>query len=349
MSASVTDLGIPDVGSDALRAWLSDNGISLDDQVTATRIGGGQSNLTYLLADGSGRRYVLRRPPVGHLLASAHDVAREARILSALAPTDVPVPKVYGVCSDEAVAPVPLVVMDFVDGISLEKRENAELLPLPARRNVGTSMMETLAHIHAVDLDATGLTDLASHKPYAQRQLKRWAAQWEHSKTREIPELDSLTRRLAENVPEQHETSLVHGDFHIRNVMVDPQTGDVQAALDWELSTLGDPLADIGSTLAYWPEVGEEIPGRFSAETMEGFPTPADVAADYLRITGRDPEALKYWRTLGLWKVAIIVEGVVRRIQDDPTNRAVVGAPTPELVDRFVDKASKMADEAGLA
>ena len=345
----MTDLSIPDVDTDGLLAWLSDNGIGLDGQVTATRIVGGQSNLTYLLSDGSGRRYVLRRPPVGHLLASAHDVAREARILSALAPTNVPVPKVYGVCTDEAVAPVPLVVMDFVDGISLEKRENAELLPLPARRNVGTSMMETLAHIHAVDLDATGLTDLASHKPYAQRQLKRWAAQWENSKTREIPEVDSLTRRLAENVPEQHETSLVHGDFHIRNVMVDPKTGDVQAALDWELSTLGDPLADIGSTLAYWPEVGEEIPGRFSAETMEGFPTPADVAADYLRITGRDPQALKYWRTLGLWKVAIIIEGVVRRIQDDPTNRAVIGAPTAELVDRFVDKASEMADEAGLA
>ncbi|OBA68632.1 aminoglycoside phosphotransferase [Gordonia sp. 852002-10350_SCH5691597] len=349
MSASVTDLAIPDVDTDALLTWLSDNGIGLDGQVTATRIGGGQSNLTYLLTDGSGRRFVLRRPPVGHLLASAHDVAREARILSALAPTDVPVPEVYGVCTDEAVAPVPVVVMDFVDGISLEKKENAELLPLPARRNVGTSMMETLAHIHAVDLDATGLTDLASHKPYAQRQLKRWAAQWENSKTREIPEVDSLTRRLAENVPEQHETSLVHGDFHIRNVMVDPKTGDVQAALDWELSTLGDPLADIGSTLAYWPEVGEEIPGRFSAETMEGFPTPADVAADYLRITGRDPEALKYWRTLGLWKVAIIIEGVVRRIQDDPTNRAVVGAPAAELVNRFVDKASEMADEAGLA
>lgn len=348
MSASVAGLHIPEVDAEALRGWLSDNGIEFDDQVHATRIGGGQSNLTYLLSDGSGRRYVLRRPPVGHLLASAHDVAREARILSALAPTDVRVPAVYGVCSDEAVTPVPLVVMEFVDGVSLEKRESAEMLPMAARRNVGTSMMQTLAHIHAVDLDATGLSDLASHKPYAHRQLKRWAAQWEHSKTREIPELDSLTRRLAENAPEQHETLLVHGDFHIRNVMVDPETGEVQAALDWELSTLGDPLADIGSTLAYWPEVGEEIPGRFSAETMDGFPSPSDVAADYLRITGRDPQALKYWRTLGLWKVAIIVEGVVRRVQDDPTNRAAVGVPTAAVVDRFVAKASAMADEAGL-
>ena len=143
--------------------------------------------------------------------------------------------------------------------------------------------------------------------------------------------------------------SLVHGDFHIRNVMVDQETGDVRAALDWELSTLGDPLADIGSTLAYWPEVGEEIPGRFSAETMEGFPTPADVAADYLRITGRDPQALKFWRALGLWKVAIIAEGVVRRVQDDPANRAATGVPTAAVVDRFVDKATAMADEAGLS
>ena len=342
-------LSIPEVDPDGLSTWFSANGIELDGDVRTTRIGGGQSNLTYLLSDDSGRRYVLRRPPVGHLLASAHDVAREARILSALAPTDVPVPAVYGVCADEAVAPVPLVIMEFVDGISLEKRESAEKMPMAARRNVGTSMMQTLAHIHAVDLDATGLTDLASHKPYAQRQLKRWTAQWNHSKTRELPALDALTRRLTDNIPEQREMSLVHGDFHIRNVMVDQEAGDVRAALDWELSTLGDPLADIGSTLAYWPEVGEEIPGRFSAETMEGFPTPADVAADYLRITGRDPQALKFWRALGLWKVAIIAEGVVRRVQDDPANRAATGVPTAAVVDRFVDKATAMADEAGLS
>ena len=189
-------LSIPEVDPDGLSTWFSANGIELDGDVRTTRIGGGQSNLTYLLSDDSGRRYVLRRPPVGHLLASAHDVAREARILSALAPTDVPVPAVYGGCADEAVAPVPLVIMEFVDGISLEKRESAEKMPMAARRNVGTSMMQTLAHIHAVDLDATGLTDLASHKPYAQRQLKRWTAQWNHSKTRELPALDALTRRL---------------------------------------------------------------------------------------------------------------------------------------------------------
>lgn len=273
---------------------------------------------------------------------------REARILSALHDTDVPVPEIIGVVEDERVAPVPLVLMECVDGVALDNLATAEAMPMQARRAVGVSMMQTLAAIHAVDLEATGLTDLASHKPYAQRQLKRWSAQWEHSKTREIPAIDDLTRRLSANIPEQHEMSLVHGDFHIRNVMVDPGTGQVQAALDWELSTLGDPLGDIGSTLAYWPEPGEEFPGRFMVETVQGFPTPADIAAEYLRITGRDPQALDYWHALGLWKVAIIVEGVVRRVTDDPTNRAVDGAPSEALVDRFVGKAVAVADAAGL-
>lgn len=348
MSTTAQGTSIPEVDTTALREWLRTNEIDIDDEFGCVRVGAGQSNLTYLLRDASGHRYVLRRPPVGHRLASAHDVVREARILSALAPTDVPVPTVFGVCTDESVAPVPLVVMEFVDGVALDKRETAEAMPMDVRRAVGTSMMQTLAHIHAVDLEATGLIDLASHKPYAQRQLKRWSAQWEQSKTREIPELDALTRRLADNIPEQREMSLVHGDFHIRNVMVDPASGEVRAALDWELSTLGDPLADIGSTLAYWPEPGEEIPGRFSVETMPGFPTPADVRDDYLRITGRDPQALKYWHALGLWKVAIIAEGVLRRVRDDATNRAASGVPTDAVVDRFVAKATAVADSAGL-
>ncbi|MFT4042272.1 MAG: phosphotransferase family protein [Gordonia sp. (in: high G+C Gram-positive bacteria)] len=339
---------IPEVDVTALRDWFAANGVVIDDEFDSVRVGAGQSNLTYLLSDASGHRYVLRRPPVGHLLASAHDVVREAKILSALASTNVPVPQVFAVCTQESVAPVPLVIMEFVDAVTLDKEAAAHALPLPIRRAVGTSMMATLAQIHAVDLTATGLIDLASHKPYAQRQLKRWSAQWEQSKTREIPALDELTRALAANIPEQHEMSLVHGDFHIRNVMVEQRTGQVRAVLDWELSTLGDPLADIGSTLAYWPEPGEEIAGRFTVETMPGFPTPAQVAADYLEITGRDPQVLKYWHTLGLWKVAIIAQGVLRRVRDDPANAAASGVPTDADIDRFVAKAVVLAESAGL-
>lgn len=339
---------IPDTDLAALRGWLGSVGVVPHGDITLARVGFGQSNLTYVLGDEAGHRWVLRRPPVGHLLASAHDVAREARILAALADTDVPVPRIHGVCTDEAVSPVPIVAMEYVDGAVMTDRTAAEPIPLDVRHAIGISMTDTLAHIHAVDLKAVGLDDLASHKPYAPRQLKRWSAQWEQSKTRDIPELDALTRRLTAAIPEQHETTLVHGDFHLRNVMVDPTTGQVTAALDWELSTLGDPLADIGSTLAYWPQSTDVAVLGDPVETMDGFPTRDELASAYLATTGRDAQALKYWHALGLWKVAIIAEGVFRRAQDNPANRAAAGVPTPEHVDAFVARAVAVADEAGL-
>jgi aminoglycoside phosphotransferase (APT) family kinase protein len=157
------------------------------------------------------------------------------------------------------------------------------------------SLPKTLAKIHAVDIKEVGLSDLASHQPYAGRQLKRWAGQWERSKTRELPELDDLTRRLVVAAPEQRELSLVHGDFHLRNAIVSHGTGEVIGVLDWELSTLGDPLADMGSMLAYWPEAGEDIGGDFAASTLDGFPDRAELAQIYLDQNGRDPQALTYW------------------------------------------------------
>lgn len=339
---------IPDIDTQRLTMWFAEHDIGLADPVTCVRVGVGQSNLTYLLADEAGRRVVLRRPPVGHLLASAHDVVREARILAALAETAVPVPSILGICTDEAITPVPLVVMEYVDGVVLDALDKATAIDIPTRATIGASMIDTLAHIHDVDLDAVGLADLASHKPYAVRQLKRWSAQWEKSKTREVPDLDALTVRLSANVPAQLETRLVHGDFHIRNVMVDPDTGAVRAALDWELSTLGDPLADIGSTLAYWPAPGEPPLSAAPVELLDGFPSRAALAQAYLERTGRDHAALQFWHALGLWKVAIIAEGVLRRAQDNPSNAAAAGVPTTAVVDSLVAKAVAVADAAGL-
>ncbi|GAB91489.1 phosphotransferase family protein [Gordonia rhizosphera] len=347
-TAAASGVVLPDTDMSALRVWLGAVGIEPRGEITGARIGFGQSNLTYVMSDEAGARWVLRRPPVGHLLASAHDVAREARILSALADTDVPVPRIYGVCRDDTVSPVPIVAMEYVDGTVLSDRRAAEPLPLETRHAVGIWMTDTLARIHTVDLDAVGLSDLASHKPYAPRQLKRWSTQWEQSKTREIPELDALTRRLAATMPEQHETTLVHGDFHLRNVMIDPASGAVTAALDWELSTLGDPLADIGSTLAYWPEPTDAVLLGEPVEVMDGFCDRGELARAYLQRTGRDPQALKYWHALGLWKVAIIAEGVLRRARDNPANRAAAGVPTPAHVDDFVARAVAVADDAGL-
>jgi len=238
--------------------------------------------------------------------------------------------------------------MEYVDGQVVDRMSVAEALSPQRRRAIGLSLPRTLAKIHAVDLEATGLVDLASHKPYALRQLKRWGGQWEQSKTRELPELDDLTQRLAAAAPEQRELTLVHGDFHLRNVVTSHDTGEVIAALDWELCTLGDPLADIGSMLAYWAEPGEITGGDFSATTLEGFPDRAEVAQTYLDETGRDPAALKYWHALGLWKVSVIAEGVMRRAMDEPQNAAESGTPTVERIDALVAKAREVASAAGI-
>ncbi|MFD4180445.1 phosphotransferase family protein [Rhodococcus sp. NPDC058514] len=332
----------------AVTRWFGTLGIEATGPLSFDRIGLGQSNLTYLVRDEGGGRWVLRRPPLGHLLASAHDVAREARIMTALEHTDVPAPRIYGVAQDPAISEVPLVLMEFIDGQVVDTMEIAQSLTPLRRHEMAVSLPRTLAKIHAVNLDEVGLSDLASHKPYAARQLKRWAGQWEQSKTRELPELDDLTRRLVAAVPEQRELALVHGDFHLRNVITSRENGEVIGALDWELSTLGDPLADMGSMLAYWPEPGEDTGGDFPASTLAGFPNRAEIAQIYLDETGRDAEALKFWHVLGLWKVSVIAEGVMRRAMDTPQNKAAAGTPTVERIDALVRKAREIADAAGI-
>ncbi|WP_067824657.1 phosphotransferase family protein [Nocardia inohanensis] len=333
---------------DAVARWLETLGIDFTMPLRLHRIGQGYSNLTYRLADAEGRAWVLRRPPLGHLLGSAHDVLREARIMAALADTAVPVPRILGIATDSEIADEPVVLMEFVGGTVVDTMPTARALTPEQRRAIATSMPGTLAAIHSVDLAATGLIDLASHQPYAQRQLRRWSGQWELSKTRESPALDALTLRLTAAIPEQREISLVHGDFHLRNLVTAPESGRVTAVLDWELSTLGDPLADMGSLLTYWPEQGETSFGVFEASTLDGFPTRSEMARLYLAETGRDPAALRYWHALGLWKLAIIAEGVLRRALDEPHNESAAGTPTLAQIDALVHKAGEIADTAGL-
>ncbi|MFD6895479.1 phosphotransferase family protein [Rhodococcus sp. NPDC060086] len=336
------------IDTDAVTAWVAEIVPALAGPLTFERIGLGQSNLTYLIGEASGRQWVLRRPPLGTLLASAHDVAREARILSALEHSAVPVPRILAVTDDPSVTDAPLVLMEFVDGLVVDRMAVAEALTPKQRHTIGIRLPRTLAAIHAVDLHAVGLADLASHKPYAQRQLTRWSGQWERSKTREIPGLDDLTRRLSASIPEQREVTLVHGDFHLRNLITSPDDGEVRAVLDWELSTLGEPLADMGSMLAYWSEPGEHTAGDFPATQLDGFPSRAALVEMYLAETGRDPAALKFWHALGLWKVAIIAEGVMRRALDDPRNKAAASTPTVERIDALVDAARAVAADAGI-
>lgn len=336
--------------TDRLTAWLASlptAGISdAGGPVSLTRIGAGQSNLTYLATDDLGTSVVVRRPPLGHLTASAHDVLREGRIMAALADTAVPVPEIFGATTTSE--DVPVIAMSVVPGTSLNSPEAAARLTPDARHAAGDGLIDAMVAVHAVDLEGTGLTTLASHEPYAPRQLRRWAGQWEKTKTRELPSLDALTARLTAAVPEQTETVLVHGDLHLGNIIVDEATGAVNAVVDWELTTLGDPMADIGSLLAYWPTpAGPNLPG-FSAALSDGFPSPDELADRYLTATGRSRAALDFWHVLGLWKVAVIVEGVVRRVAEMPENAAVAGAPTVEEVDLLIAKATQIADAVGL-
>jgi aminoglycoside phosphotransferase (APT) family kinase protein len=329
----------------ATSRWIDSLGIEFAEPLEFERIGLGQSNLTYLVRDQAGRRWVLRRPPLGSLLASAHDVKREARILAALEQTDVPTPRVLGIAEDDGAS---LALIDYIDGVVVDRMSIAWELTPDWRRGIGLSMVSTLAKIHAVDLAATGLHDLASHKPYAERQLKRWSGQWHASKTRELPALDRLTARLQEAIPEQQETTLVHGDFNLRNVIASPDDGTVRAALDWELSTLGDPLADIGTLLAYWPRTGEATAEGFNASSLPGFPERDELVRTYAEETGRDPEAVGFWHALGLWKIAIIAEGIVRRTTEEPQNKTAGVTPTVERIDELVARATDVAWAAGL-
>ena len=330
----------------SLARWIRDAGEPVTGSLRGTRVGQGQSNLTYRIDDEAGRTWIARRPPLGHLLASAHDVAREHRIIAALQSTGVPVPATIGVCEDPAVADVPVVIMEHVEGTVIDDEEAARKLGPEARRRLGLELARTLAKIHAVDIDAVGLGDLASRKPYAPRQLKRWSRQLEESRTQDRPDLDALTSVLTEHLPEPDEITLVHGDFHIRNVIIDSATGDIRAVLDWELATLGDPLADVGSSLAYWTQAGEVPVGAPTA--VDGFPTRAEISAEYLAVSGRNRRTLGFWHTLGLWKIAIIAEGVRRRVADNPANAAAHGVPTARDVQAIIDQGWAVARESGL-
>jgi aminoglycoside phosphotransferase (APT) family kinase protein len=348
----VTDslVTVPGVEQAELTSWLGRLDSELVPPVTARRLGVGQSNLTYLLSDTAGHRWVLRRPPMGHLLNSAHDVLREARILSSLALTSVPVPRIHGIAQAGEVSDAPLVLMEFVDGLVISDVAASQNLPTRARHSAGIALPETLGRLHAVDLGAVNLTDLASHSPYAERQLKRWSGQWDRSKTRELADLDSLTGRLMTAIPSPRTLTLVHGDLHLRNIVVSDFDGEMLAALDWELATLGDPIADLGTTLAYWPEDDETILPEFRALLLPGYPRRADLVERYCLVTGREvaDAELAFWHALALWKVAIIAEGILRRAQEDPRNRAESGVPVHQTVNDLVALAHDIAARAGI-
>jgi aminoglycoside phosphotransferase (APT) family kinase protein len=298
----------------SLEAWFAREVDGALPPLEFDRISGGRSNLTYGVTDAGGRRWALRRPPLGKRLASAHDMAREHRIIAALAPTGVPVAPVVALCEDESVNGAPFYVMDFVEGPILRTRAEAEEnFDEDERTAIGERVVDTLVAIHAVDPDGVGLGDLGRKEDYVARQLRRWHGQWEKSKTRELEVVDDVHRRLSERIPEQGPATIVHGDYRLDNLILSA-AGQIAAVVDWELCTLGDPLADVGMLLVYWSEPGDELMPLFDPPTTAaGFPKREAVRRRYAELSGRDLGEIDYYVALACWKLAIILEGVYAR------------------------------------
>jgi aminoglycoside phosphotransferase (APT) family kinase protein len=293
--------------------WFEANVDGARGPLTFELIAGGHSNLTYRVDDAAGHRFVLRRPPLGHVLATAHDMSREHKIISALGPTDVPVAPALGLCTDETVNGAPFYVMAFVDGLVLRDAAAAQSLTPEARRSAGLSIADTLARIHAVDPDAVGLGDLGKKEGYIARQLKRWYGQFQQSQTRELPRVDEVHDALAARIPDQGPAAIVHGDYRLDNCMTDTD-GNVIAVLDWEICTLGDPLADVGLLMVYWTEASDASPMLLTAPTaVEGFLSRKEVLDRYAEASGRDLSHIDFYIAFGYWKLACIVEGVYAR------------------------------------
>ena len=327
----------------AMTEWILGLDLGAREPLRFTRVRTGQSNLTtYLVRDAAGQRWILRRAPVDPRRASAHDVAREHRVLRALGPTAVPAPAVLGFTDDEAVSDAPLLLMAFVDGVVLDDPRHG--LGPSASARLTASLAGALARVHAVDLRDTGLEDLASHAPYAARQLERLRRQWRASQTRELPSVERLADRLEAAAPEQRELKLVHGDYHLLNVIAAPRGEEIRAIVDWELCTLGDPLADLGGLLAYWPQDDDDDADGWTLPLprLPGLPPPAAVVQLYAARTGRDLAALPFWHALGLWKIAIICEGVRRRALEDERNAARTGIPPAKAVEDLIARAEAL-------
>ncbi len=320
-------------------AWLVANVEGVTPPCRFTLITGGHSNLTYRAKDAAGRSLVLRRPPLGRVLATAHDMVREHRIISAIGTTPVPVPPALGLCVDERVNGAPFYVMDYVDGVVLDSREAASDLSPGGCRTLAEDLIDVLAELHAVDVDGVGLGDLARRDGYVERQLRRWSQQWQRSKTRELATVDELEHRLRQHIPVQQGATVVHGDYRFGNCLVDPTAGRITAVLDWELCTLGDPLADLGYLGVYWTDSGS-TPRRRDPSAAGTFPPFAALVERYAARTGRDVAAVEYFRAFSSWRLAVILEGVYARYLHGVMGEA------PQDLQQFAADVEQLAESA---
>jgi aminoglycoside phosphotransferase (APT) family kinase protein len=345
MTRPEATLAPPGIDVSAITLWMAEHVDGVEPPLTFARIGEGQSNLTFRVRDSVGRVVVLRRPPAVDLLPTAHDMRREHRVLTGLASVGMPVPRPLALCEDATVTGAPFYVMEHVEGIVLSTVAAAESVGPEARTRASASLIETLVRLQTTDLAATGLDEMRRPGSYASRQLRRWRRQWEASRTREVPLIELVADRLEASVPEETETTIVHGDYHLLNTIVGPD-GEVRAVVDWELCTVGDPLADLGLTIAYWSELGQPAAEerhlfREPITQLDGFFTAEALATEYERASGRDVAALPFWLSFAYWKIAVIAEGVFRRWLDNPTS-----GTEPEHIGAAVERLAELADRA---
>jgi aminoglycoside phosphotransferase (APT) family kinase protein len=300
--------------------------------LSASVIAGGRSNVTYRVTDGT-TTWVVRRPPLGGVLATAHDVAREARVMDALADTDVPVPPVLHLCEDSGVIGAPFVVMGYVDGVVLRTAEQLAAYSPDQLRQASTLLVDVLLALHRVDPATVGLERFGKPEGFLERNLRRWATQWRDSRTRDLPVVDRIVDVLAADVPPAQRVSIVHGDYRLDNVMYASDLDRVAAVVDWELSTIGDPLADVGLLLTY-VEVADKVLGTSAAEGLLDAP---QTLAAYAAGTDLDLSRIDWYTAFGVFKLAVILEGVHARYLAGATvgeGFESMGAFVPMLAER---------------
>ncbi|HKV85279.1 MAG TPA: phosphotransferase family protein [Ktedonobacterales bacterium] len=329
----------PLVDEVALRRFLAQQVPGPDLPLQIQRIRGGHSNETFFITRGV-EEWVLRRPPRGPLLPTAHDVAREYRVLQALTRTNVPAPRPTLLCDDTSVIGAPFYLMERLHGEVIRTT-----LPGPferdiaARRGLGIELVDRLADLHAVDWQTVGLADFAKPTGYLERQLRRWTGQLDASRARPLPDLDAVTEWLQSHMPDSGPATIVHGDYRMDNVMYASEApARVIGVFDWEMATLGDPLADLGYLLSFWHEPGDPNPGfqdaAWAITTQPGFPRRAELVARYAERSGRRMDHVAFYVALAIWKLAILLEGSYSRhlagTTDDPFF-ALLGEGVPAL------------------
>jgi aminoglycoside phosphotransferase (APT) family kinase protein len=304
-----------------LAEFLTENGLAAPPELSATPIGEGHSNVTFMLSTG----VVLRRPPRGPLPPSAHDVLREARLLRALESTPVRVPQVLAVCGDTDVIGAPFYVMEEVSGEVITDAIPPGLDNPAERARIADQLIDALVELHAVDWGNIGLEGFGKPSGYLERQLRRFGGLWEHNKTRELPEVDEVGKWLADNLPDSPPATIVHGDYRLGNTMFAADApARLVAIFDWEMATIGDPLADLGYMVMHWTQPGDP-PSKFNLHTvtrLEGFPSREELVSRYEERSGRAMGALNWYVTLALWKAVVFMEGNYKRAvagsTDDP-------------------------------